>query len=128
MGRLKAIELNNFKSYSGKVRVELGDSNFTSIIGPNGSGKSNMMDAISFVLGIRSNALRSGHLNDLIYRGRAMKDDSETDSQSDPRSAYVLAVYQKDNGEILEFKRSYVLFIWLLLCQNSSLTCFYFIF
>jgi structural maintenance of chromosome 1 len=27
---------------------------FTAIIGPNGSGKSNLMDAISFVLGVQS--------------------------------------------------------------------------
>lgn len=27
---------------------------FTTIIGPNGSGKSNVMDAISFVLGVRT--------------------------------------------------------------------------
>lgn len=106
MGRLKAIELNNFKSYSGTVRVELGDSYFTSIIGPNGSGKSNMMDAISFVLGIRSNALRSGHLADLIYRGRVMKEGTDSDAFADPRSAYVLAVYQKDNGQVLQLKRS----------------------
>lgn len=116
MGRLKTIELFNFKSYSGIVRVELGDSFFTSIIGPNGSGKSNMMDAISFVLGIRSNALRSGHLTDLIYRGRVMKEGSEDNKDSetvnidvrssDPRSAYVMAIYEKDDGTIMELKRS----------------------
>lgn len=106
MGRLKTIELYNFKSYNGAVRVELGDSYFTSIIGPNGSGKSNMMDAISFVLGIRSNALRSGHLTDLIYRGRVMRENDDNDNSSDPRSAYVMAIYQKDDGTVLELKRS----------------------
>ena len=34
---------------------------FTSIIGPNGSGKSNLMDAISFVLGVQSAQLRGLH-------------------------------------------------------------------
>lgn len=70
MGRLIGLELYNFKSYRGKVSVGFGTSYFTSIIGPNGSGKSNMMDAISFVLGVRSNQLRSKNIKALIYRGR----------------------------------------------------------
>ncbi|CEQ42431.1 SPOSA6832_04230 [Sporobolomyces salmonicolor] len=41
---------------------------FTAVIGPNGAGKSNLMDAISFVLGVRSASLRSTALRDLIYR------------------------------------------------------------
>lgn len=112
MGRLKSIELYNFKSYNGTQRVEFGTSYFTSIIGPNGAGKSNMMDAISFVLGIKSNALRSGHLADLIYRGRVMKNGIGSDDigggnngQSDPKSAYVMAVYEKENGDVMELKR-----------------------
>ncbi|KXS97524.1 hypothetical protein AC578_4604 [Pseudocercospora eumusae] len=73
MGKLLALELYNFKSYRGHHVLQFGDSYFTSIIGPNGSGKSNSMDAISFVLGIKSSHLRSTHLKDLVYRGRVMK-------------------------------------------------------
>ena len=40
---------------------------FTSIIGPNCSGKSNLMDAISFVLGVQSAQLRGAALRDLVY-------------------------------------------------------------
>ena len=48
MGYLHSLEIENFKSYMG--RVTIGPfGRFTSIIGPNGSGKSNLMDAISFV-------------------------------------------------------------------------------
>ncbi|CAD0090340.1 unnamed protein product [Aureobasidium mustum] len=61
------------KSYKGHHVLLFGDSYFTSIIGPNGSGKSNSMDAISFVLGIKSSHLRSTHLRDLVYRGRVLK-------------------------------------------------------
>jgi structural maintenance of chromosome 1 len=50
--------------------IDFGPSFFTCIIGPNGSGKSNLMDAISFVLGVKSNQLRSSQLKELIYRGR----------------------------------------------------------
>jgi structural maintenance of chromosome 1 len=75
MGKLLQLELFNFKSYKGHHVMQFGDSYFTSIIGPNGSGKSNSMDAISFVLGIKSSHLRSTHLRDLVYRGRVLKNN-----------------------------------------------------
>lgn len=82
MGKLLALELFNFKSYKGHHVLRFGDSYFTSIIGPNGSGKSNSMDAISFVLGIKSSHLRSAHLKDLVYRGRVLK-HSKIDANGD---------------------------------------------
>ncbi|CZR66182.1 related to SMC1 protein [Phialocephala subalpina] len=135
MGKLIRLELFNFKSYKGHHTLLFGDSYFTSIIGPNGSGKSNSMDAISFVLGIKSSHLRSAHLRDLVYRGRVLKtskinDDgsavapttnghangngegSEEESQSqkparnDPKSAWVMAVYEDDAGDEQKWKRT----------------------
>ncbi|KAK6361226.1 Structural maintenance of chromosomes protein 1 [Orbilia blumenaviensis] len=127
MGKLKRLELNNFKSYKGHQKIEFGDSYFTSIIGPNGSGKSNSMDAISFVLGIKSAQLRSASLKDLVYRGRVLKqnkvngtihpDTNGEDSllvediadasatQADPKTAWVMAVYEDDDGEEHHWKR-----------------------
>ncbi|TID28032.1 hypothetical protein CANINC_002713 [Pichia inconspicua] len=112
MGRLVGLELNNFKSYKGVTRVGFGTANFTSIIGPNGAGKSNMMDAISFVLGVRSNQLRSKNIKSLIYRGRIDDSDEEDEDaleleldSEDPDSAYVIAIYEKENKEILNLKR-----------------------
>ncbi|CAM9460632.1 unnamed protein product [Chrysoparadoxa australica] len=67
MGRLLRLELENFKSYSGK-QVIGPFKDFTAVIGPNGSGKSNLMDAISFVLGVQSKHLRSQKLGDLVFR------------------------------------------------------------
>ena len=93
------------------------------------------MDAISFVLGIKSSHLRSSHLRDLVYRGRVLKtskinDDgsaaapganghangdgeaSEEETQSqrpgrhDPKSAWVMAVYEDDAGDEQKWKRS----------------------
>jgi structural maintenance of chromosome 1 len=64
----------DFKSYRGRHTLLFGDSYFTSIIGPNGSGKSNSMDAISFVLGVKSSQLRSDKLKDMVYRGRIIRD------------------------------------------------------
>jgi len=61
------LELENFKSYAGLQRIGP-FFDFTCVIGPNGSGKSNLMDAISFVLGVQSRDLRSSQMKDLIFR------------------------------------------------------------
>ena len=65
-GRVKELIIENFKSYRGKKRIGP-FKDFTTIIGPNGSGKSNLMDAISFVLGVRTGVLRGSSLKELIY-------------------------------------------------------------
>lgn len=62
-----SLELENFKSYGGVQKIGP-FSNFTCIIGPNGAGKSNLMDAISFALGVHARDLRSGQMKDLIFR------------------------------------------------------------
>ena len=91
MGRLRRLELENFKSYQGKQIIGPFDD-FTAIIGPNGAGKSNMMDAISFVLGVQSRHLRSTHLKELIFR---------KDANSPPaRKAMVMLVYEVSTGEL----------------------------
>jgi structural maintenance of chromosome 1 len=93
------------------------------------------MDAISFVLGIKSSHLRSAHLRDLVYRGRVLKtskinddgsavapeanghgkgdgegSDEESQSQrpgrNDPKSAWVMAVYEDDAGDEQKWKRT----------------------
>jgi structural maintenance of chromosome 1 len=72
-------------------------------------GKSNLMDAISFVLGVNSMQLRSQNLKDFIYRGGAMNEDNEEEVQpqrESRRKAYVMIVYQEDNGHELRFVRS----------------------
>ncbi len=66
---LKAIELENFKSFVHKNRIDLREG-FTAISGPNGSGKSNIGDSILFVLGPKSSkVIRANRLTDLIYDG-----------------------------------------------------------
>lgn len=94
------------------------------------------MDAISFVLGIKSSHLRSTNLRDLVYRGRVLRtskvdgvpapdapadgqdgndqaengvDDEESQTQSssnDPKTAWVMAVYEDDAGEEQQWRRS----------------------
>src|SRR3989304_4474614 len=66
---LKQIEMENFKSFAGKVRVPFLPG-YTTVTGPNGSGKSNIADAILFVLGPKSaKAIRAKRLTDLIWNG-----------------------------------------------------------
>jgi len=128
MGKLVRLELYNFKTYRGKHVLPFGDSYFTSIIGPNGSGKSNSMDAISFVLGIKSASLRSRELRELVYRGRIIQtsktavDEVQGDAQNggaaadtqedadsqrgDPKTAWVEAVFEDDAENIHRWRRT----------------------
>ena len=91
------------------------------------------MDAISFVLGIKSSHLRSSHLKDLVYRGRVLKtsvinedgsatapgthghidgDDGANGTQlasqerNDPKTAWVMAVYEDEAGDEQLWKRT----------------------
>jgi structural maintenance of chromosome 1 len=113
--------------------IDFGDAPFMCIIGPNGAGKSNLMDAISFVLGVKSAQLRSTQLKDLVYRGRkaaeaedGMEVDEETQEtqtqDEDSRTAFVIAVYEDDKGKEWNFKRSYVLNLgWELMIGSMLL-------
>ncbi|MCQ2070244.1 MAG: chromosome segregation protein SMC [archaeon] len=70
---LRQIELENFKSFGGKVTIPLMEG-YMAVTGPNGSGKSNISDAILFVLGPKSpKAVRAGRITDLIFSGGAGK-------------------------------------------------------
>jgi structural maintenance of chromosome 1 len=59
--------VHNFKSFAGTHTIGP-FLKYTAIIGPNGGGKSNIMDAISFCLGLNSQELRAGNFKDLIHR------------------------------------------------------------
>ncbi|KAG7094864.1 hypothetical protein E1B28_005672 [Marasmius oreades] len=114
------IELRDFKSYRGHQTIGP-FKNFTSIIGPNGAGKSNLMDAISFVLGVKSAQLRSSQLKDLVYRGRRLarpdnaseqpsmavdEDEEEGDGEGTAKKAWVLAVYCDADDREWRFQRT----------------------
>lgn len=92
------------------------------------------MDAISFVLGIKSSHLRSTNLRDLVYRGRVLRtskvdaegnatdavpngeeqnddgvdgeESQDPSGSNDPKTAWVMAVYEDDAGEEQQWRRS----------------------
>lgn len=67
--RLKTLTLQGFKSFAGRVRMELPDG-IAAVVGPNGSGKSNISDAIRWVMGEQSiRLLRGTRLEDVIFAG-----------------------------------------------------------
>lgn len=90
------------------------------------------MDAISFVLGVKSSQLRSDKLKDMVYRGRIIRDakinadgtvteaadedgdanghtngESQASSQrNDPQNAWVKAVFEDDAEQTHEWQRT----------------------
>ena len=81
------------------------------------------MDAISFVLGIKSSQLRSKQLKDLVYRGRKLArgpdestqsgatQEEESDEDGDEgegtaKTAWVMAVYEDEEGKEYRFQRT----------------------
>lgn len=69
---LKAIELQGFKSFPDKTKIEF-TRGMSGVVGPNGSGKSNISDAIRWVLGeTKGSRLRAnGKMEDIIFGGSA---------------------------------------------------------
>ncbi len=68
MVHIKRLEMKGFKSFAVHTVIPLFPG-FNAVIGPNGSGKSNILDALSFVLGMRSTGLRADRLESLIFSG-----------------------------------------------------------
>ncbi|XP_051155840.1 structural maintenance of chromosomes protein 1A [Leptopilina boulardi] len=94
---LKHIEVDNFKSYKGKLIIGPLKP-FTAVVGPNGSGKSNFMDAISFVMGEKTSSLRVKRFSELIH-GASI-------GMPVARSASVTAVFLLEDDKEKSFMRS----------------------
>ncbi|ELP90891.1 structural maintenance of chromosomes protein, putative [Entamoeba invadens IP1] len=97
MWRIEQLNLSDFKSYKGIHSIPQ-FHNFQAVIGPNGAGKSNLMDAISFVLGVRVGFLRGSNLKDLIH------DDPTMDTP--PTRASVELKLRHNTGDEKIYKRT----------------------
>jgi len=71
--RLKYLEIQGFKSFADKVRINFEDS-VTAVVGPNGCGKSNIVDALRWVLGeTNPRRIRCLRERDVIFHGSASR-------------------------------------------------------
>ncbi|KAG2764050.1 Structural maintenance of chromosomes protein 4 [Phytophthora cactorum] len=68
------MQLENFKSYAGKVEIGPFHKCFSAVVGPNGSGKSNVIDALLFVFGKRASKLRLKKVSELVHRSANFPD------------------------------------------------------
>lgn len=80
------------------------------------------MDAISFVLGVKSAQLRSSQLKDLVYRGRRLArnpdgeriedaedetgEAAEDEGEGTAKKAWVLAVFEDTSKKEWKFQRT----------------------
>jgi len=75
---LKKIKASGFKSFANNTEINF-DYRMSGIVGPNGSGKSNIVDAIKWVLGEKSNkTLRGKTSEDVIFHGSKGHDPAKT--------------------------------------------------
>lgn len=94
---LKRLNLTGFKTFADNTTLEFGPG-VTAIVGPNGSGKSNLVDAILWALGERSNKALRGHAStDVIFNGSA--------SRKPTNLAEVSLFFDNEDGALpLEYK------------------------
>lgn len=86
---LKSLRLRGFKSFASTTDLEL-TPGICVVVGPNGSGKSNVVDSLTWVMGVQgARQLRGASMEDVIFSG--------TPQRSALGRAEV--VLQIDNGE-----------------------------
>lgn len=89
---LKKFVASGFKSFATKVELDF-HHQMTGIVGPNGSGKSNIVDAIKWVLGEKSNKNLRGKISeDVIFHGSRGHDPA--------KAAEVTLVFDNSNREL----------------------------
>ncbi|GAQ94479.1 chromosome segregation protein [Thermodesulfovibrio aggregans] len=106
--QIKWVELNGFKSFPEKTRIELNEG-ITCFVGPNGAGKSNIVDAFRWVLGEHNpRILRGEKMEEVIFQG------SQTKKEKGIAEVTILvkSLKESENGgqpeaELIEIKRRF---------------------
>ena len=89
---LKKFIANGFKSFANKTEIDF-KNQMSGIVGPNGSGKSNVVDAIKWVLGEKSNKeLRGKVSEDVIFHG--------SKEHNPAKSAEITLVFDNSNHDL----------------------------
>lgn len=71
--QIKWIELNGFKSFPERTKIELNEG-ITCFVGPNGAGKSNIVDAFRWIFGEHNpRILRGEKMEEIIFQGAVSK-------------------------------------------------------
>lgn len=65
-GMIRQLSVTGFKSFRRRVVIPF-HPGFTAVVGENGTGKSNIFDALTFVMGRRSRALRAERMEQLLH-------------------------------------------------------------
>lgn len=86
-GRIEKLEILNFKSFK-RHQVVGPFQNFAAIPAASGAGRTDLVDAISFVLGVHSFQLRGVQQGNSFYSFED-RDLAETERQSSVREASV---------------------------------------
>ncbi len=74
--KMEKLVMEGFKSFKRKSAIYF-PGGFSVLTGPNGAGKSCIIDAISFVLGKGTRAMRAKKLHELIFHGSRKKSPSD---------------------------------------------------
>jgi len=114
-GCVHHLVTNNFKSYKGEHTIGPFNAEFTAIIGCNGSGKSNLMDAISFVAGVKIKHMRGDHFKDLVY-------DGDKQAEATKRTAFVTLAYKVGAGEVSDMQEGEMLEFTRHIAANGTST------
>jgi len=97
MLKLRQLEIQGFKSFVDKTKIEINDD-FLIVVGPNGSGKSNVADCILWAIGEQSaKNLRGASMQDVIFKG--------TKKRPAAGSAEVFLLFEKEDGQKIRVGR-----------------------
>ncbi len=105
-GTIRRLGIAGFKSFRRRAVIPF-HPGFTAIIGENGTGKSNIFDALTFVMGRRSRALRAERMEQLLHappNGEPVS-EAQVEISLDARGVHLGELVPEDADELLLGRR-----------------------